>query len=240
MAIVQPVSIGSRVHITNPFEWDRSPATDYWLAATNHVAAAATFPDDLADYGWVTTSVLFTAGSAADFITSADVGIPRSLGTDAASDILQSPVMFGDYAHALQAKQFLGYLPTKLCAEFYAQFNVASAAETATTIGFVEAGGSPVTAAGADTMASFYSDATNFKLESGAGASAAGALISTTYHLWKIVLDVTTQLATGTMDGGNAITVALQTDLFPVSFGLGTVAAGTNRIQLSFLHIWYE
>ena len=238
MTTVQPASLGSRHHIYDPLVWERAPGTDFWLFAANRVAAAATFPDDLADYGWVTTSVLFTAGVGADFISSADVGTPRTLGTNAASDILQSPVIFGDYPHARMAQTFLGYLPTKLIAEFYAYFDVASANETATAIGFVEDEGSPITAAGADALAMVYSDGTNFKLESGAGASAAGAAVDNAAHLWKIVVDATN--CTCTMDGGNSISVATETDQFPVSFGLGTVAAGTNRIQLSWLHIYYE
>lgn len=228
--------IVNRLHVTDPFLWARSPGTDFWIMAANIVAVAGTFPDDLADYEWTTTSLGLTAGSAADFITSADVGAPRTFLTNAAGDLLQSPVVFGDYAHALLAKQFLGYLPTKLNMEAYAAFSVGTSNETASCLGFVEDGGSIVTAN--DALATVFSDGTNFKLRSGAATSGAGALIDTNYHLWKIVVDATN--CTLTMDGANSISVATEADEFPVSFGLGCVAAGNNRIQLAWAHIWYD
>lgn len=228
-------TLPNRYHVTDPFNWARSAGTDFWITAHNNVAAAGTFPDDLADYEWVTTALALQAGSAADHISSADPGTPRAFLTDASGDRLQSPNIFGDYSNALVAKSFLGYLPTLLVAEFYAAFSVASANETNSQIGFIEAGGSAVNAA--DAYATVTSNGTNFKVGTGAGlGSDVGAAVDNAYHLWKIVVDATN--ATLTMDGGNSISVAIQADLAPASFGLHVLT--TNRIQLAWAHIYYQ
>lgn len=224
---------GNRVHAYEPNMWGTRPATDFWATfATNGILTAGN-AHELADYGWTTTSLIFTTPSGADFITSADQGTANAITTNAAADLLQSPVIFGDYNHALQAQQFLGYLPTTLTLEAWAQFTTASANETITGFGFVEDGGSPAVAN--DALAMIFSDGTNFGLRSGA-ASDAGAAVDNSNHLWKIV--VTSANVEWFIDGTSQGTIALEADEWPVSFGLTSTT--TNRPALSWVHIYYS
>src|SRR3990167_2311936 len=111
----------NRVHITRPSLWSRSSGTDFW--ANPAVGFAGIAADELlTDYGWTLTSITLTAGSLADLLSSADVGTPNIAALDAGSDLLLGPSIFGDYGHGLAAGQFLGYMPTKLCFESYANF----------------------------------------------------------------------------------------------------------------------
>lgn len=226
----------TRHHVRSPHGWGTEVGTDYWLYATSAdivTASGATNLSGLDSFGWTTTALGLTVGSAADFITSADVGAPSSLLFNATADLLQSPVVFGDYAHALMVQQFLGRLPTQLVLECYAAFTTATATETNTCLGFIEDGGSPATAN--DALATIFSDGVNFGLRSGAAASAVGALVDNAYHLWRIVVDATN--CTLTMDGGNSVSVATEADEFPVSFGVHTLT--TNRIAPVWAHIYY-
>src|SRR3989304_1922478 len=124
----------NRVHVTRPSLWNRSAGTDFWLLASASLAGIAA--DELmTDYGWTLTSITNTAGTLADLLSSADVGTPNIMALDAASDLILSPPIFGDYAHGLQAGGILGYTPTRSNIEAYANFNVATASETTTGLG---------------------------------------------------------------------------------------------------------
>ena len=228
----------ARQHVARPALWTRSSATDYWanFGATGWPGIAA--DELLTDYGWTLTSITSTVGSLADLLTSADVGTPTIAALDAGSDLLLSPTMFGDYGAGLLAGQFLGYAPTKLCLEAYANFSVATAAETTSGLGFST--GSSLTAT--NQIAFIHSDGTNFAIRGTPGTGGfidTGTVVDNSYHRWKIV-----GTAGGTVewfiDGTSQGTITLVADLFPTAFSASVVAAGTNRVNLDWLHIWYE
>ncbi len=236
-----------RLHVTGT-EWAAYPqATDFWLSGSDHgELGTATGTNVIADALFVTTSMTHSAGSGADFASAADIGTPASQLTNGASDLVSSPMIFGDFMHMQAAANTLGYLPKNLMLEAYLTFPVASNNETTTRFGFFEAGGSPIVAA--DAMASMYSDGTNFVCGSGADSDV-GALIGTTPMGLRI------RIRPGTTDkvewylrisSGGAFTTGfasqgtfdLQTDLWPVGFGFGQ--GTSNTIGHHWTHIWYS
>lgn len=221
----QGYRIANRLHVGG-LEWNFMVATDYWFHAANTVAlqSAATAVGALSSSGWVTTSVAFTNTATADFLSAAD-DTPTIASGDADLDILRSPIIFGNYAHGLAVSKILGYMPTKLCAEWYGAFATASANEAGTWMGFW---------AGTKSAA-VYSDGTNFQMTT-TTATDAGALISTTYHLWKIVVGPST--TEWFIDGVSQGTATTAADLWPASFGF--VTSTTNRPAISWAHVWYE
>jgi len=228
-----------RVHILKGADWARSVGTDFWLIGGPNEETAATGAGlrTLDAGGWTAPSIDENAGSGADFLSSADDG-PPNWGMGAASDLIQSPSIFGNYSHAYMAQQFLGHIPTELNLEIYAQHVDGTNNETASGFGFVEDGGSIVTAN--DAMAVIYSDGTNFKCRSGAAATAAGAADDTSWHLWRIQV-----AAAGIywyIDGTvqNSTVLALQTDEWPCAFGIGVQAGGSNFLKMAWAHIWYS
>lgn len=234
-----PISIGSSVpvqvrrHVASPQMWSVEAGTDFWLVPSVNGMISAGNAHELSDYGWTTTALALTAGSGGDFLASADVGSMNVITFGDASDLLLSPVLFGDYAHGLVAKGFLGYYPTKLCMEAYAAFSTHSADETATGFGFVTA--TPLT----DTnhVAFIRTDGANFALRS-SGAADAGAADDGNLHLFRIDLSFGTGLAEWFIDGTSQGTIAILGDSFPVA--LGASASTTNRLALGLVHIWYE
>ena len=236
MSVIVPGNItgsgvANRVHV-RPSQWTRTPATDFWYAER---AAGVAANDLITDYGWTTTALSYTVGSAADLLTSADVGTPTSTDFGAAADLLVSPSIFGDYMHAQMAADILGYQPTTLNLEAYGAFTVASAAETISGFGFSTATSLTAT----NHVAFIYSDATNFAMRGTDGTGAltdVGALVSNTFHKWKIVAT-----AGGTVewfiDGTSQGTITLKADMFPTAFSASVTT--TNRLSLSYAHIWY-
>lgn len=225
-----------RHHVFNPKNWGAEPGTDFW-ANWGDLTMADAAASDLVANGWLTSGFSHLAGSAADFISSTDLGSSGGLYLDAHSDYIISPFIFGDYAHALLAGQILGYMPTSLNMECYARF-VANNDEEETGFGFLEAGVDANALVKADLMAYITSDGTNFSLESGAAADA-GSTDNTTAHQWKIQCKGTT--AEWWIDGTSQGTIALQNDLWPVAWGAGTKASsGANDPVVSWVHIWYE
>ena len=234
--LIIPAPASRRVHVTRPSLWTRAAGTDFWLKPDINFAGGAA-DELLTDNGWTLTSVTLTAGTLADLLTSADVGTPSIAALDAGSDLLLSPSIFGDYGHGLMAGQFLGYTPTTLNLEIYANFSVSTAAETTSGFGFST--GSSLTAT--NHIAFIYSDATNFAMRGTPGTGAytdVGALRDATYHLWRI-----TATAGGTVewfiDGTSQGTITLVADLFPTAFSGSIVAAGTNRVNIAWAHIFY-
>ena len=226
-----------RQHVTRPSLWNRSAGTDFWFLSGASLAGIAA--DELmTDYGWTLTSITSTAGSLADLLSSADVGTPTISALDAASDLILSPTIFGDYAHGLQAGQILGHTPTTLNLEVYANFSVHTASET--TTGFGLSTGSGLTAT--NHIAYIYTDGTNFNIRGTPGTGAfndVGAVDDALYHLFRI-----TATAGGTtewfIDGTSQGTITLVADLFPTAFSASVVAAGTNRVNIAFAHLWYS
>lgn len=226
-----------RVHAYRPQDWGSMAATDYW-ANFGDLTLVPADSSDLDLYGWVEGGTwVYLAGSGADFISNspiADAGTTGGAHFDDASDAITSPYIFGDYAHALLAGQFLGYMPTSLNMECYARFS-ANGDENGSGFGFIEAGGSAATTN--DTMAYISTGGTVFELHSGA-AEDAGATDDMNPHLWKIKCKGTT--AEWFLDGTSQGTIDLQDDLWPVAWSAGTQSGGSNDPVVSWVHIYYE
>lgn len=233
----------NRVHITKGAEWGHSMGTDYWLIPNPGLdiagAASTATGDELAENGWTATSLVNTAGSGADVMSSADKGTPNHFLTNLSGDLLKSPAIFGDYAHWIAAARILGYEPTKLIAEFMGSMTVHTADEPRSGWGFIEDGGSPATEA--DQLAFISTDGTNFQIGGNAGTPINGAADDANWHLFRIVLNKTTGLVTWEIDGVSqamSTTLAITADEFPVCFGFHALT--TNRPGLGMTHIFYE
>jgi hypothetical protein len=220
--------------------WASQPGTDFWLLGGHAdivTTGAADVAGGLSGWGWTTTALSLTTGSAGDFLSSSDKGVHTGISIGAASDLLQSPVIFGDYAHGLQAAQFLGYYPTQLNLEVYATFTVINTASDTTGFGLVEDGGSAIV--GADQLAYVTSNGTNFLFRSGAANDASIAVADTNAHLFRI--KVTSASVEWFIDDVSQGAIALEADEWPVSFGAGALATtGANFFHLHHAHLWYE
>lgn len=262
----------TRVHVTEGFRWGQAAGTDYWLnwnSGFDLAAAASTaIGEQLAENGWVCTSLVNTAGSGADaaggLFTKAttpgpksgnfggsygDAGIPNHMLTNASGDLLASPAIFGDAVHTEQAAILAGKstLPRYLIADFWASMSVASAAEVRSSFGFFEDGATDTTVE-ADQYAVIQSGGTgaNFLLAGNAATMAqlgSVASISTGWHKWKIVLQFNGASGPNVyayMDGAlqNTTPGVGASDEFPLRFGMGALT--TNRPLLGAVHIYYD
>jgi hypothetical protein len=227
-----------RKHVTNPFNWGYEVGTDFWLSAAANGGLSASTTWLISDAGWTATSMALADGSGADFMDSADPGTPGLFTMNAQNDLLKSPAIFGNYIHSHAAATLLGKktLPRYLIADIYAVFNVASGNETTTAMGFVEDGGSIVTAN--DAMATVVSNGTSFVIRSGAATGTGVVAVDNAYHRFRIVCDKTNALSYLYVDGVASGSVAIQADEWPVAFGAGSGGA-SNFIQLSQAHIFY-
>ena len=210
--------------------WQSMPGTDFWIVAGSAdaiTASGATNLSGLDSFGWTTTTLGFTNSVTADFMSSADDTPPIIQGADT-TDVLRSPIIFGNYSHQLLVGQKLGYLPTRLIVDFYGAFTVASANEAGTYMGFHN---------GAAIVAAIYSDGTNFILSNGS-VTDVGALIDNLYHQWRVIVHSVPGTIEWKIDGVSQGTVAILPDVWPAA--LGCVAGTTNRWALSWAHVWYE
>lgn len=214
------------------FGWGYAPGSDFWLIPGGEILTAAGIL--LSENGWLTNNVTLVDGAAADFLSAADIGVPPHILTNATADSVQSPAVFGGFRHGEVAREILGFRPTKLTVEVDAAFSVASSNETTSGFGLVEAGGAPDTAG--EAMAMIISNQNNFVLRSGA-ASDIGAAVDNAWHRWKIVVTAGGSIE-WFIDDVSQGTIALQTDLWPVSFGLHTLT--NNRVLLGTTHIFYS
>lgn len=228
-----------RHEVENATLWDNSSGSDYFMEPDAAQISGTGSAEDLSDVGWTTTSLSFTEGTGADFMSSADKGVPGHFVTNAAADLLQSPAVFGDYTHSQQAAHHLGFDPTTLTLEGWAAFSVHSANETATGLGFVINGGSIVTAG--DAVAVIHTNGTNFTCRSSADSDA-GATDDALWHLFKIVISTgsATDAVEWFIDGTSQGTLDRRTDAYPVSVGWGVVAAGTNRVLIGPARVFYR
>mgnify|MGYP000291349257 CR=1 FL=1 len=248
----------ARQHVKSGWEWAHSVGTDYWLhptAGLDQAAAASTALGPLlAENGWVATSLVNTAGSAADFRGGAftpgtgknrdgsfvDTGVPSHFLTNLDADLLDSPNMFGNADDMEAAAELAGQanLPNILGVSFWGAMTVHSAAELDSGWGFVEDGGSPATAA--DAIAFIYSDGSNFALQTnGALVGSVGAAADALWHKFRLEIDFngfTTWWIDGALQQRNA--VAITADEFPCSFGFA--AGTTNRPGLGLTHCYYD
>lgn len=228
----------NRKYVTDPRAWAFDVGTDYLLvpSVTTALITAGTAGQVLSEFGWTTTSLTHATPSGADFMTSVDVGTPNGFLTDASGDILKSPTIFGDYNHARAVQQILGYFPTSLTLEAGATFTVASANENQSAFGWLEDGGTASVAN--DQIAAIFSDGTNFTIKNDTDSDV-GALIDTSYHVWKIVINPgTTDKVEWFIDGTSQGTMDLKEDEWPASFFMHSLT--TNRIHLSWAHIYYR
>lgn len=234
---ITPANV-KRHYVDDPRKWAFAPGTDFFIhpGTTTALITAGTAGEVLSEFGWTTTGLAYVAGSAADFLSSTDSGVAPHLILADASDLLASPAIFGSYDHALAASWFLGYIPTTLNMECRAAFTTETNNEPSTAFGFVEDGGSIITAAAADQLACISSNGTNFELNSGAAVDA-GAAADALWHTWRIT--ISSANVEWFMDGTSQGTIALEADEFPVSFEAGIVAAGANDIALGTVRIWY-
>ena len=228
-----------RVHVTDPVKWATQVGTDFWIINAANGALTASGQNLITDGGWTATSLAAAAGSGADFMSKADPGTPGQLTTDAGADLIQSPAIFGDYAHAHAAATIMGQksLPRFLVADIYARWSVLSADEVTTNLGFVEDGGSIVVAA--DAMATIYSKGTGLTWNMQANATVVtGVVDNSTSPTWfRIALDKNSNQAFYYVDGVYNGVTTITADEFPASFGAGI--GTTNRVQLNQAHIFY-
>ena len=220
-------------------QWNRTIALEYWMQPALVSQGVGTHTDGLmavTNNGWVNTgTILGVANTGADFLTSADKGGGvTAFAIDTAGDLLNSPALFGDWAHGAAVAESAGMkdLPTKLIYDSWTNFQVILTASDTTGHGFVEGAGAASVAA--DALAIFVSDGTSFKLRSGAATSAALMVADTLQHRFRVVLDVVNQLAYAYIDdmATSLGSIALETDLFPCSVGAGCLAAtGANFIN---------
>ncbi len=232
-----PVIQADRVEIKHASDWDDSSGSDFFMQPTAAQIAVGV-KESLSDFGWTTTTLAYVPGSGSDFMASADRGIPNHFNLADAADKIQSPDLFGNYAHALQAQPHLGKFPSQLIMTVWAQFAVASQDENDTGFGFVVAGGGILTAA--DALAVIRSDGTNFFCRSSADTKA-GAAIDTNWHHWKIVIHLgTTDKIEWFIDDVSQGTLDLLEDAFPMPWGAGNVGGGVNRLKIGDLQIVYR
>ena len=218
--------------------WDDESGSDFFFEADAAQIAGTGNVEDLSDRGWTTTSLIFVSGVSADFLSDSVRGVPSHYLTNAASDLLQSPDVFGDDTHGHQASHHLGLDPTSLTLEGFFTFSVVSNAETATGWGFSDAGGSIITAT--DAVAVIHSDGTNFVCRSSADSDV-GSLIDTDLHLWKMVISQgTTDAIEWFIDGASQGTLNLRTGVFPVSWGAGVQVGGSNRVLIGPCRVFYR
>lgn len=229
-----------RVHVTDPLKWSVQVGTDYWMYAAVNGQGTASGQNLLTDGGWTTTSIAaYAAGSAADFMSRSDPGTPGQYTQDAQNDLIESPSIFGSYDHAHAAAVIVGMrsLPRYLVCDAYARFSVVANDEPTTAIGFVEDGGSIVTAA--DNMACISSNGTSWVIQSNGSENLSGAVAVSTSPTWfRILLDQKTSTSYAYANGTLIGSIAITADEFPVSFGAGSGGAN-NLVQLNQAHIFY-
>ena len=245
----------ARKHVTKAAEWGQVMGTDYWLTFNSGfdiLAAASTATgDELAENGWVSTSLVNTAGSGADFGSLSDIGTPNHALTNASADLLSSPAIFGDYAHMRAAADIMGKrnLPRLLVAEFWGNMSVASANEPRSNWGFIVAGGSPATEANQEACIS--TDSSFWQLGANSSYVVSTTAVATGWNFFRIEMNRQTGFSTfyklnqttGLMDqmvtsAGVAVSQAIVQDVFPLKFGFHALT--TNRPLLGLTHVFYD
>ena len=234
------VVTADRHEVERAGDWDDASGSDFFIEPDAAQIAGTGNVEDLSDVGWTTTSLAFVQGTDADFMDPDDKGVPSHYLTDAASDIFQSPAVFGDYLHSQQAAHHLGVDPTTMTLEAWVTFSVNSASETGTGFGFVINGGSIITEA--DHIAVIHTDGTNFICREGGGDSKTGALDDGLIHLFKIVIKTgsVTDAVEWFIDGVSQGTLDRRPDAYPCSVGWGVEVGATNRILIGPARVFYR
>mgnify|MGYP001614712087 CR=1 FL=1 len=248
----------ARQHVRAGSRWAHEIGTDFWLRPSGGLdqagAASTATGDELAENGWVATSLVNTAGVGADFRggvftkgagktrdgSFVDAGTPSHFLTNLDADLLSSPALFGNADDMEAAAELAGQanLPNILGVSFWGAMTVHTAAELDSGWGFIEDDGSPATAA--DAIAFIYTDGTNFALQ--ANGSLLGAVQKADDALWhkfRIELDFRGEIVwwiDGALQQRNAVAITL--DEFPAKFGFA--AGTTNRPGLGLTHVYYD
>jgi hypothetical protein len=234
----------ARQHCHAGSRWAHEIATDYWLQPSTGLdqagAASTATGDELAENGWVATSLVNTAGAGADFGSSADIN-PNHFLCNADTDLLRSPYMFGDYTHMQAAGRLVSKgIPTSLNLEVWGAMTVHSGNDIDSGWGFIEDGGVQTTST--SHIAMIYSDSANFALQAnGVIVGSVGAADDALWHLFKIKLTVADLGLEWFIDGvsqGARVANVIQTDEAPWAFGFG--AGATNMPGLGITHVWYD
>ena len=236
-----------RKHVMRLIDWAMMPGTDFWLVANASTGPLASAQGEiLSEHGWTTTSLAGAAGSGADFLTNSDRGTPGEYTQGSQNDLLESPVIFGDWRHARVAAELMhmNTLPNYLVVDCIARFSVVANNEPTTALGLTEdAGGIGVAAT---HIAALTSNNTTWGLSANGSEGTAFGTADTSPHFFRILLDRAAGKAYPGIDGGmydgvqNSTdgSVSLTADEFPAAFGAGSAGAN-NRVQLSMAHIWY-
>ena len=234
MTLTYPSNVGGIVN--DPAQWASSAGYEFWIVFghLDLMTVMGATNVGLSGAGWtgaIAANASITEGSTGDFLSSADID-PTRIVIGSTNMLLSSPRIFGSYDHGLMARRFLGYLPTKLCCEFYARFSVASANEATSYIGFGSPSLANVSSAGG--AGGVTSNGTNFLLISDLGSDP-GAAIDTAWHLWRIEVGPTN--TEWFIDDVSQGTITTETDIWPTCFNI--VSGVTNRPQLAWARVYY-
>lgn len=219
--------------VRKPGDWAHAAGCDYWAVFGPSGALTAGNAHEIIDYGWTATSLSFGGGVTGDFLSSADDD-PPYLDFGASGDLLQSPILFGSYAHGQQAEGFLGATPTVLGFECYAAFPTITANETTSGFGFVRAAASTA----GDQIAFIHRNNDLFRIRSGpVGAADDGPATDNNWHLWKVEATFGSTF-TWYQDGVSLGTLGIANDSWPVAFGAHSFT--TNRLRIAWIHCYYR
>ena len=241
----------ARQHVRAGSRWAHELGTDYWLHPSTILdqagAASTATGDELAENGWVATSLVNTAGSGGTFGSSTTKGVPPHFLTNATADLLKSPPIFGTWWHMRAAADMAGMadLPRFLIMRVQGAVTNHATDDPGAGWGFVEDGGTPATLA--DWAALISSDGTNFQLEANAGTPVDLQADDASWHEFVIALAVTEQKAYAWVDptwrfGSPQLGTALgSVDVVaaeaPYAFG---VHALTNDFGTAVVRVYYE
>ena len=243
----------TRQHVRAGSRWAHEIGTDYWLHPTSGLdqagAASTGTGDELAENGWIATSLVNTVGAGGDFGSLGDTTrTPNHFLTNLTGDLLESPRLFGSYEHMRAAADIAGMasMPRFLIARFWGAMTVHSADEPTSGWGFFEDAGGVATEAVQQGFIS--SDGTNFQIGSNAGTPVNLQADDATWHEFAIVLAVAEQKAYGFIDPtwrfgspplGTALgSVDITADEAPYGFGMHALT--TNRPGLGLTRVFYE
>lgn len=227
-----------RHEVAQAAHWDDSSGSDFFFKPSAAQILGTGLAEDLTDVGWSISALAFVQGTGGDFFGANDLD-PSYYLTDAASDLLQSPAIFGDYIHSQQASPHLGYDPTTLIMVAWNRFSVNSVDEASTCVGFTIGGGSIIV--DADSVATIHSNGSNFVCRNSVDSDI-GATDDGDWHLFKIVISTgsVTDAIEWFIDGVSQGTLDRREDCYPCAWGAGVESGATNRIQIGSCGVFYR
>jgi len=224
-----------------PHMWPGSIGYDYWFGPYGgngdllQAVASATQPGELAAWDWnVSGFPQENDNTSADFISASDKGGQSGL-VIGSSDKVISPAIFGDWVHGKAVQELMGWaaLPTSIEVSFIARFGNAATNENISYFGAFQ--GAPATAASSGCLCVVHCNGSNFIIR-GASNTLTGAASDASFHFWKF--SITASLVTVYMDDVLVGTFVPDTDVYPFSVGVNTIAA-TNTITLAMMRVKY-